>query len=144
MDKNLNRQTAKQKKIRAQKTYMAIKIQAFFLVLFLFAIIGLLIFLRPTESKVEKREREKFPSFTLSAFLDGSYFNQISTWYADTFPFREALLQANSSFKNLYGIHSEQFISNSSGGDEIPSGKLDLTETESKDQTDSQTQSDYK
>lgn len=143
MDKNLNRQTAKQKKIRAQKTYMAIKIQAFFLVLFLFAIIGLLIFLRPTESKVEKRELEKFPSFTLSAFLDGSYFNQISTWYADTFPFREALLQANSSFKNLYGIHSEQFISNSSGGgDEIPSGKLDLTETESKDQTDSQTQSD--
>ena len=109
---------------------MAIKIQAFFLVLFLLCHHRTADF-PPTDGiKSQKRELEKFPSFTLSAFLDGSYFNQISTWYADTFPFREALLQANSSFKNLYGIHSEQFISNSSGGgDEIPSGKLDLTET---------------
>lgn len=116
---------SKKEKIKIQKTYLALKIRIFFLVLLVIAIIGLLLPLRPKESILEKRELEKFPSFTVASFLDGSYFNQISTWYADTFPFRESLLAANSSVKGLYGIQGEQIVSKSGKtGDEIPEGGM--------------------
>ena len=116
---------SKKEKIKIQKTYLSLKIQIFFIVLLVIAVIGLLLPLRPKESALEKRELEKFPSFTVASFLDGSYFNQISTWYADTFPFREKLLEANASVKGLYGIQGEQIISKGGKtGDEIPEGGM--------------------
>lgn len=127
----MKKSTNKNEKIKIQKTYLALKIQIFFFVLLIIAVIGLLIPLRPKESTVEKRELEKFPAFTVASFLDGSYFNQISTWYADTFPFRETLLSANSSIKNLYGIQGEQIVSKSGKtGDEIPEGGMMVTDTD--------------
>lgn len=49
---------------------------------------------------------------------DGTYFSQISTWYADSFPFRENLLSLNSSIEQLYGLQSEQIITSNNNSSE--------------------------
>lgn len=120
----------KDEKIKIKKKYLITKKRVFLTTLFVIGFIGLLIPLRPKKSVLEKRELEKFPKFTLSSFWDGSYFSAISTWYADTFPFREQLLSANSSFKNLYGVQGEQIVMNTEQtADEIPTGSLVLPKT---------------
>lgn len=83
-------------------------------------ILGLSMPLRPKVSEVEKRELEKFPSFQIDSFLNGEYFNQIALWYADTFPFREALLSANSKVKEFYGVKGRQLYGAITEADEIP------------------------
>ncbi|MCD8027395.1 MAG: hypothetical protein LUF02_01745, partial [Erysipelotrichaceae bacterium] len=108
--------------------YLLIKISVFLIVLFTIGIIGLILPIRPTESQIEKRELEKFPTFTIGTFWDGSYFSQISTWYADSFPFRENLLSLNSSFEELYGFQDEQIISSNSSSDETDSDVTDNDE----------------
>ncbi len=108
-------------KMQLKKNMIRIKIRVFFIAMLAFAVIGLLIPLRPSESALEKRTLEKFPTFTIASFLDGSFFSGISSWYADTFPFREKMLAANAVFENLYGIQGEQIVTTGSQeGDEIP------------------------
>lgn len=82
--------------------------------------LGLALPLRPEVSDVEKRELEHFPEFQLDSFLNGDYFNQITLWYADTFPFRETLLSANSKVKGLYGLKTQQIYGAIAEADEIP------------------------
>ena len=83
-------------------------------------ILGMSIPLRPKVSDVEKRELERFPQFQLNTFLSGEYFSQITLWYADTFPFRETLLSANSKVKELYGVKTQQLYGAIAEADEIP------------------------
>ena len=73
-------------------------------------ILSLIFPLRPKVSNIEKRELTRFPSVTISSFLDGSFQNQLSTWFADTFPFREGLISLNSNFKSLYGKNSVKIV----------------------------------
>ena len=73
-------------------------------------VIGLLLPLRPTTSALEKRELTKFPTFTWETFWDGSYFNQISEWYADSYPFRETLLGSYHRLQEFYGLRGEQLV----------------------------------
>ena len=61
-----------------------------------FMIIGFLIFIRPTESGLEKRKLAVFPSPTTRTVLDGSFFKDIVTWYADTYPLREKMIAFQS------------------------------------------------
>lgn len=82
--------------------------------------LGLALPLRPKVSDVEKRELEHFPGFHLDSFLDGDYFSQITLWYADTFPFRETLLSADSWVKGLYGIKTQQIYGTVAEADAIP------------------------
>lgn len=82
------------------KRFWQIGIRTFFVFLFVIAFIGLLLPLRPKESELEKRELSKFPKPTISTVLNGEFFSDISTWYADTFPFRETLMSANAKMKN--------------------------------------------
>ena len=77
-------------------------------VIFLLALALMTVFawclpLRPTVSEGEKRELEKFPSFSLSALADGSYFSQIGLWFSDTFPGRDRWIGADQAVKRLYG-----------------------------------------
>ena len=102
----------KKKRMRTQRMVLDLRIKAFFAVFLILAVIGLLLPLRPKTSELEKRTLETWPKFTLSSFWDGSYFSAISTWYADTFPFRERLLTADASVKNLYGLRGEQIVGN--------------------------------
>ena len=54
----------------------------------LFGLIGLLFFLRPTHSDIEKRDLTPFPEVSIARVLDGSFFSDLSLWYGDTYPLR--------------------------------------------------------
>ena len=97
------------------------KVCVFGLTLLLCFLIGLIFPLRPSTSALEKRELTKFPELTQQNFWDGSYFAQISEWYADTYPFRESLLGAYHRLQEMYGLRGEQLVGNGNQvADEIP------------------------
>lgn len=107
-----------------------IETASFFVVLAIGFIVSLLIPLRPTFSESEKRELAKFPEFRVEALLEGEYFAQIDTWFADTFPFREFLTNANSKLTSWYGFGDRVSSLNSIVADEIPDAPT-TTEPES-------------
>ena len=129
---------------KQQKNKIRAVIACFFVLLFVGATVALYLPLRPTYSEAEKRELTKFPEFSVAALLDGSYFNGISTWYSDTFPFREIFINANSRIKAFYGIGDSISGFVDEIGDEIPiipevpSGEAitDPPTTEAPDKTD--------
>ena len=75
----------------------------FFLVLAVLSVVSFIIPLRPTVSYIEKRELAKFPEFSTEALVSGDYFDDISTWFSDTFPGRETWLEVASYTKSFYG-----------------------------------------
>lgn len=78
----------------------------FFVTLAAGCVLAFLLFLRPSYSEEEKRELAPFPSFSMAALLDGSYFDGIDRWFSDTFPLREQMVSANARVQSLYGIHT--------------------------------------
>ena len=90
----------------------ALRILTFAATMLIVAVIGVLIFLRPTESESEKRELTRFPELTWDALISGDYFSDITTWYADSFPGREGIIKMNQGIKSLFGIRTVQIISN--------------------------------
>ena len=86
------------------KKFRTLGVLIFAAVMAIGAFIGLLFFVRPKKSTMEKRTLAKFPSFTITSFLDGSYFEDVSLWYSDTYPMRDKLVSADQSLKKLYGI----------------------------------------
>ncbi len=99
-----------------------IKILLALLVTIVFFIIGLAFFARPERSENEKRELTPFPTFTLESFLNGEYTAQVSLWFADTYPLRESMIEANAGIESLYGIRGEQIVGGGSG-DDIPTNR---------------------
>lgn len=97
-----------------EKTDIA-KLFGFAGALLVLAIVGLLFFLRPTESQTEKRKLTEFPTFSVEALISGEYFSDISLWYADTFPGRDAFISMQKALEGLYGIRTVQVV-NPSGG----------------------------
>ena len=97
-----------------------LKIASFFLMLYAGTILAFIIPLRPVYSETEKRKLAEFPEFTAESFISGDYFSDISTWFSDTFPFREALTKANTEIKNLYGFDTIAIHGDVEQGDEIP------------------------
>lgn len=116
--------TKKQKQILQLFRFVTICIfTSFLLIGFL---LGNLWFLRPEFSEVEKRDLTSFPTFTFKTFLDGTYFSNISTWYADTYVARDTFIAMNHSFQQKYGFSSsEMMVGNIVQGDDIP---IDSTE----------------
>lgn len=120
------------------------KVLPFFLVLGGLTVASFLIPLRPVVSYSEKRELAKFPAFSMEALTDGSYFNDITTWFSDTFPGRETWLEAANYINALHGYSSISFSSDfvaadSDSPDSFPdssAGSTDPTESlPSKSQT---------
>ena len=96
-----------------------VKLAVFFGTLAALCLIG--IFLpRPDESEIEKRKLTEFPAFTWQSFWDGSWFSGIDTWYADTYPLREALIAGNKAVQSLYGVRSEVIVGGENQGEVIP------------------------
>lgn len=93
----------------------------FFVTLAVLTVVSFVIPLRPTVSYSEKRELARFPEFSMEALISGSYFDDITTWYSDTFPGREQWLEVAAGTKSLYG-YSEISIEGSLApvSDEIP------------------------
>ena len=100
-----------------------VKIRVFAAVMVTLALIGLIIPLRPDRSDVENRELAKFPSLTFSSFISGEFFSGVSSWYADTFPFREGFMKAANYVRGLFGIRGEQIIGPVEAGDDIITGE---------------------
>ena len=111
--------TKEQKKIIRKFRGLAVK--AFAAVMLIGCVMGFLFFFRPSTSQVEKRKLTEFPKFTVSSFLDGSFFSQVSLWYSDTFPMRDTLIAADKKVKDLYGIESStMMVGGHEQGDAIP------------------------
>lgn len=87
------------------------RVLPFFLVLGGLTVASFVISLRPTVSYAEKRELAKFPEFSLSALADGSYFDDITTWFSDTFPGRESWLELADHVESLHGYSAISFSS---------------------------------
>jgi len=81
----------------------------FFVVLALLTVVSFIIPLRPTRSEAEKRSLAEFPEFSVEALASGSYFDDISTWFSDTFPGREDWLLVSAKIEELHG-HSDIII----------------------------------
>ena len=60
----------------------------------------------------------------------------ITSWYSDTYPFREQLITMNARLHYLYGFNSEA-LHNAGTADEIPTGTVDLNALAGKDTTES-------
>ena len=86
-------------------------------------ILGLCWFVRPAESETEKRELTKFPVFTVKSFLSGEFTDQVSLWYADTFPGREGWIKSYHGIQSLFGFRGEQFQQGDLG-DVVPDGPM--------------------
>ncbi len=105
---------------RVERGFAKIKILLFCLLMILGFAVGLLFFLRPAESETEKRKLTAFPAFSAESFLSGEFTGQISTWYADTYPGREALIGADQTVKSLSGFRGTQLNIGSKGDDINP------------------------
>lgn len=89
-------------------------------VLIILTVASFIIPLRPTRSYTEKRELAHFPMFSVDALISGEYFDDISTWFSDTFPGREAWLALNARVEQLHGISDVKIYGNLPSADEIP------------------------
>lgn len=106
---------------KSRQFWSAARVYGFYLVLLVFMVAGLLLWIRPKESELEKRKLAEFPSFSFSGIWKGSYFQDIATWYTDTYPMREKMLSQGSSIKGLYGIGKTEFYGDmTKTGDDIP------------------------
>ena len=84
-------------------------------------LVGALFFARPTTSAQEKRDLTAFPEFTAESFLDGSFFSELSLWYADTYPLREPMVSTSQAMHKLYGVSAGPAVVNTNvQADEIP------------------------
>ena len=112
------------------------KIFAFLGFLIIMSFIGLLWFLRPKTSVVEKRNLTEFPKLSLSGLWDGTFFSGnkdqdgVEKWYADTFPLRETLISMNQELKSHYGERGTQMISTGQTADHIDEGHKTQEELE--------------
>ncbi len=93
---------------------------AFVLTMCVMTLIGLLFPLRPAYSEEEKRELTPFPAFSIQALFSGDWFDGISAWYSDTFPFRSFWVGEDSRLKATYGFAGQQIHGDVQKGDEIP------------------------
>ena len=95
--------------MKLKKLFQWIRILLFSVVLVGGCVLGFILSLRPSVSGSEGRELTRFPAFSVESFLSGEYTAQISLWYADTFPFRDTLLDVSGDFKGLYGVGDMEF-----------------------------------
>lgn len=109
----------KKKKSRPQKP-SAWYALPFFAAMAVLTVVAFIIPLRPTQSFSEKRNLAEFPEFSAEALVSGSYFDDINTWFSDTFPGRESWLQLSSAVSQLHGWSDVVIHGDIQAGDPIP------------------------
>ncbi len=77
----------------------------FFTAMALLTVIAFILPLRPTTSMAEKRVLTEFPAFSARSFWDGSYFDQVSIWFSDTFPGRESYIRVAQDLEAAQGLN---------------------------------------
>ena len=103
-------------------------VYAFAVLMLVGGLVGLLFPVRPTTSAFEKRDLTPFPAFTIGGFVDGSFFSDLSLWFADTYPAREPLVKLDHAVDGLFGIQtSTQMIGGNVKADDLPVDGSDNT-----------------
>lgn len=105
---------------KALRRFRRAQVVVFSLVLAGVSVFALIMPLRPSYSDTEKRKLTEFPSFSLSALLDGTYTDSLSLWYSDTFPMRDVIMSFNAKLSSLYGFGDRITKLNDIKGDDIP------------------------
>ena len=77
-------------------------ISIFLVFIFVFAVL-LAALPKKDYSENEKRVLSLFPSFSVEALFDGTWFKDIETFVSDQFPFRDAFVGINSYFNLITG-----------------------------------------
>lgn len=99
-------------------------------------IAGLMLPLRPKISEIEQRELTAFPKYSTVSMLNGVYLSDISTWYADSYPAREEMLEADRMVKSCYGLTTKvMMVGNAMDADEIPDEIPDISDEELQEET---------
>lgn len=109
------------RKQRILNRWRALSVRCFTVIIAAGFVVGLAFFARPSVSAVENRELTAFPTFTIESFMNGSFTNDLSLWFADTFPLREPLVAANQWFESLFGIDTDtKMVGGNVQADELP------------------------
>lgn len=87
----------------------------FFMVLAALTVVSFIIPLRPTVSHIEKRNLAEFPEFSMKDLVSGDYFDDITTWFSDTFPGRETWIELASQTKSFHGSAEVMIAGDDSG-----------------------------
>lgn len=103
-----------------RKRVIQLKIGAFSILCLGLFTISIMTPIRPTYSEEEKRNLEEFPAFSIHHLLDGEYFSGIDSWFADTFPGRDSLMNTHAWMKKLYGFSKQEIHGEIIEGGEIP------------------------
>lgn len=106
--------------VRRRTHQRMIQITTFFIAFYLLAVISWIIPLRPSHSDMENRNLTAFPAFSLEVLADGSFFDGINKWFADTFPMRDELIGLSNTVKSFYGISGTSVHGNVQTGEDIP------------------------
>ena len=102
----------------------ALSVRIFAAIMVLGCLLGLLFFVRPDTSEVEKRKLTEFPKITLSSLWNGEFFSELSLWYSDTYPMRDTLIAADQKVESKFGITtSKMMVGNQKKTDDIPDKK---------------------
>lgn len=101
-----------------------IRMVLFMVMILALCVIGFIIPLRPKESQLEKRKLAEFPKLTVSGLWDGSWFQEFSIWYTDSYPLREMLIALQTKVEAGYGIRETAIYGDANvQGDQIPETK---------------------
>lgn len=107
-------------RLRFQRIVNVNMVRLFIVVLFAGMVVSLIPSLRPSYSETEKRELKKFPNFSFSSLVSGSFFDDINLWFSDTFPFRDRLVTINGFINGTFGRNKVQIHGDVESGDDIP------------------------
>ena len=58
-------------------------------------------------SETEGRSLKTFPKISVSSFLDGGFWSDLETYYADTFPGRETMVESYRTLDGFYGLDAQ-------------------------------------
>ncbi len=106
--------------MKDQKDKKGVYAAPFFVVLIILTIVAFIIPLRPTRSYNEKRNLAEFPEFSVEALTSGSYFDDISLWFSDTFPGRESWIKGAIQLQSFHGYSDVTIYGQIKDNDEIP------------------------
>ena len=94
--------------LRFQRIVNINMVRIFFVLWISVSLVAVVPNLRPSFSNAERRELHKFPTFSFKALFSGTYFDNISLWYSDTFPMRDNFVDLNAKTTSLLGIKSTE------------------------------------
>lgn len=69
--------------------------------LFLCCTVALTAFPRSKQSELEKRALAEFPEFSVKSLFDGTYTASISSWFSDTVPMRDFIMEKSMGIKGV-------------------------------------------